>query len=76
MYVSWILVWLHTIGQDVRSVILLDAITFLLMFLLWHCLLALGGGAFKLYFSIELVQDSLDYGRHHGCSGCVADPHG
>lgn len=24
----------------------------------------------------KLLQDGLSYGHHHGCSGCVAEPHG
>lgn len=24
----------------------------------------------------QLLQDGLSYGHHHGCGGCVAEPHG
>lgn len=65
-----------TVLQELWASSLQDAAGFLLMLLVCDSTSPVLGGGFMFYVSVELVQDRLNNGGHHGSGGCVADPHG
>lgn len=65
-----------TVLQDVWGSSLQDTAGFLLTLLVCDSSSPVLGGGFTFHVSVELVQDRLNNGGHHGSGGCVADPHG
>lgn len=65
-----------TVLWDVWGSSLQDAAGFLLKLLVCDSTSPVLRGGFTFYVSVELVQDRLNNGGHHGSGGCVADPHG